>query len=102
MRSVILGLALCVAASAAFAAPQLASPELTKLHVDLHLNAAQEPAWRDYAAAVTANPQAEARSRATQELLPTLPTPRRIALIEATMSNDYADFHRQGTAAHGV
>jgi hypothetical protein len=71
---------------------------LTQLHDALHLAPTQDPAWRSYVAAVAANPQMQARRNATGSLLPTLPTPRRIALIEATMSQDIADFHRQGEA----
>jgi hypothetical protein len=33
-------------------------------------------------------------------MLPLLPTPRRIALIEATMTQDDADFRRQGAAVN--
>lgn len=71
---------------------------LDQLHDALHLSAAQEPAWRAYTSALTSNEGAEARHHATQQLLPTLPTPRRIALIDATMEQDLVDLRRQGQA----
>lgn len=74
------------------------SPELIRLHDDLHLTSGQESAWTDYLRAIAPDPQAQARHRATQELLPVVPTPRRIALIEATMTQDELDFRRQGEA----
>jgi hypothetical protein len=78
--------------------PQAVSAELIRLHDDLRLTESQETAWRDYTAAIAPDPQTIARHRATSELLPLVPTPRRIALIEATMSQDAADFRRQGVA----
>ncbi len=74
------------------------SPRLAQLHDSLHLTADQEGPWRDYVAATAPSPQALARHRATTQLLPQLPTPRRVALIEATMTADNADLHRQGLA----
>lgn len=78
--------------------PQAVSAELIRLHDDLRLTASQEAAWRDYTAAIAPDPQTIARHRATSELLPLVPTPRRIALIEATMAQDAIDFRRQGAA----
>ena len=80
------------------AAAQDASTGLGRLHDDLGLRPDQESAWRDYATAVTPDPQADARRRATGELLPNIPTPRRIALIEASMVQDVAELRRQGAA----
>jgi hypothetical protein len=80
------------------AAAQDAPARLSQLHEALHLTADQESAWSDYAAAVTPSPDAQARRRATQRLLPGLTTPRRIALIDAAMDRDNADLHRQGDA----
>jgi hypothetical protein len=91
-------LAVVVAGSAA---AQDASSGLGQLHDDLGLTSDQESAWRDYAAAVAPDPQAEARRRATDELLPHIPTPRRIALIEASLAQDVADLRRQGQAVMG-
>jgi hypothetical protein len=88
-------LALFVAAPAA---AQDTATGLGQLHDDLGLSADQEGAWRDYAAAVTPDPQADARRRATNELLPHIPTPRRIALIEASLAQDLTDLRRQGEA----
>ena len=88
---------LCVAMAFA-ASAQNPPPRLAQLHDALHLAPMQDPAWRSYAAAVAPSPQMQARRNATGSLLPKLPTPRRIALIEATMSQDIADFHRQGVA----
>jgi protein CpxP len=96
-----LGLILCLAVAAgpaARAVAQDAPVRLTELHDALHLTADQEDAWRDYSAAIAASPQAEARRSATQRLLPGLATPRRLALLEATMAQDLADFRRQAEA----
>jgi hypothetical protein len=94
----ILGGCLCLLASAAAAAPQAVNADLIRLHDDLHLSEAQDGAWQAYTTAIAPNPQAEARHRSTAEMLPLLPTPRRIALIQATMASDQADFARQGAA----
>jgi periplasmic protein CpxP/Spy len=97
----ILSLCFCLAVgSGALAQTQSQTSEerLSRLHDSLNLSAAEEPAWRDYVAALASNQQAPARRRATQELLPQLTTPRRIALIDATMQQDLADLHREGQA----
>jgi hypothetical protein len=90
-------LSLVMAASPAFAQTTPAE-RLDRLHSSLNLSAAEEPAWRDYVAAVAPNPQGAARRHATQDLLPKLTTPRRIALIDATMQQDVADLRQQGQA----
>ncbi len=69
-----------------------------QLHDDLHLSGAQESAWRQYTLAMSRGAEAQSRRQATQQLMPTLPTPRRLALLDATMSEDLADFHRQSQA----
>jgi hypothetical protein len=79
-------------------APGQAPPALIRLHDLLHLSPDQEAAWNAYAAAVSPTPEAEQRQMAAAELLPQLTTPRRIALIDASMTQDAADFHRQGQA----
>ncbi len=79
-------------------AAQAVSAELIRLHDDLKLSDSQEAAWRDYVTAMAPDPQQTARHRATTELLPLVPTPRRIALIEATMAHDAIDFKRQSAA----
>lgn len=105
MRWVVLGLGLCLVAGGAAAAPaaspapeQAVNADLIRLHDDLHLTDQQEAAWRDYTTAIAPTPQMAARRRATQDLMPAVPTPRRIALIEAAMAQDAADFRRQGQA----
>src|SRR5450432_4097658 len=98
MRWIVLGFCVAMAATGAARAAQAVSTELIRLHDDLRLSDSQEQAWRDYTAAIAPDPQAQARHRAAQELLPMVPTPRRIALIEATMTQDALDFQRQGAA----
>ncbi len=98
MRLLISSLCLAVILAASGAVAQSAPVRLTELHDALHLTAEQEAAWRDYQAAIAADPQSGARRRAADALLPQLTTPRRIALIEAAMSGDFADFRRQGEA----
>jgi hypothetical protein len=83
---------------AGVAAAQEGSSRLTRLHDDLHLSAAQETGWHFYAAAVTPDPVTRARHQAAEKMMASLPTPRRVALIEATMSQDLDDFRRQGAA----
>ena len=40
----------------------------------------------------------EARRQAAEQLLPQIPTPRRLALMDATMSDELAAFRRQRSA----
>ncbi|WP_372786513.1 Spy/CpxP family protein refolding chaperone [Phenylobacterium sp.] len=98
MRWIALSFCLVVAAAGAARAAEAVSPELIRLHDDLKLSDSQDIAWRDYTTAIAPDPQQVARHRATSELLPLVPTPRRIALIEATMSQDAIDFRRQSAA----
>jgi|SRR6185312_11973970 len=111
MRWIVLGFSLATLAGvgAALAQPpargqpapggqQAVSAELIRLHDDLRLSDSQEQAWREYAVAIAPSRDVVARHRATSELLPLVPTPRRIALIEATMAQDAIDFRRQGEA----
>ncbi len=111
MRWIALGFCLAAAGTAAFAQPpqrtdrrgggeQAVSADLIRLHDDLRLTAGQEAAWHDYTVAIAPNPQTEARHQATSALLPMVPTPRRIALIEATMAQDDLDFRKQGAAVN--
>jgi hypothetical protein len=74
------------------------SSRLQQLHDDLHLTATQEVAWGAYAMAVSPDPMTEARHQAAVKLMPGLTAPRRIALIDATMSQDLDDFRREGAA----
>ena len=82
----------------AAAAQQAISGELIKLHDDLRLTPDQDAAWRTYTLAIAPSPQMQARHRAAAELLPLEPTPRRIALLQASMAADEAEFRRQGAA----
>jgi hypothetical protein len=86
------------AVSAAHA--QQAPRGLGDLHDALHLAPAQEAAFRAYAAAVTPSREALARQQATEQMLPQLPTPRRLALIQAAMEKDADDFKREGAAVN--
>ena len=96
VMAVVFGLALGCGAAAQPPAP---TAKLIELHDALRLSPDQEPAWNDYAAAIAPSPEAIARHQATEQFLPLLPTPRRIALIDATLTRDLADFRRQGAAA---
>lgn len=98
MRWIALGFCLVMGAAGAARAAEAVSAELIRLHDDLELSDGQETAWRDYTTAIAPDPQQQARHRATTELLPLVPTPRRIALIEATLAQDAVDFRRQGAA----
>jgi protein CpxP len=98
MRWIVLGFCVAMAVGGAARAAEAVSAELIRLHEDLKLTDDQEAAWRDYATAIAPDPQQASRHRATSELLPMVPTPRRIALIEATMAHDAIDFKRQSAA----
>jgi hypothetical protein len=103
MRALVLGLSLLLVAPGAMAAQtassnQQASAEMTRLHDALRLNSSQEGAWRDYLAAIAPSPQTDARRRSAEELMPTLPTPRRVALMQSTMAADASDLQREGAA----
>lgn len=84
--------------TSAVAQAQPAPPRLNQLHDALRLTPAQEDAWRAYTAALQPSPGATARHEQTQALLPRLTTPRRIALLDATMQQDLTDLRRQGQA----
>ena len=97
----VLALVCCLALwapGAVAAAEQAVSADLLRLHEELHLSDGQEAAWRDYTRAIAPDPQAEARHRAAAELMPAVPTPRRIALMQATLESDAADFRRHAAA----
>lgn len=97
MRAFLACLCLTLAAPAA-ALAQPASPVLAKLHDDLHLTPDQDGAWRQYAAAMDDQGQMQARRKAAELMLPQLPTPRRLALMQATMADELSDFNRQSLA----
>ncbi|HEX4199586.1 MAG TPA: Spy/CpxP family protein refolding chaperone [Caulobacteraceae bacterium] len=94
----ILGFCFCLAMVSGAVGQTTTAQRLERLHDSLNLNASQDDAWRSYTAAVGSNGAAVARHQATQQLLPQLKTPRRIALIDATMAQDVADLRRQGEA----
>ena len=98
MRWIVLGFCAGLALASAAQAQEAVSAQLIKLHDDLNLSPDQERAWTTYTTAIAPSAQADARHRATGDLLPLVPTPRRIALIEANMADDQADFRRQADA----
>jgi len=103
MRWIVLGFCAVLGAFAtggAARAAEAVSAELIRLHDDLKLSDGQEAAWHSYTIAIAPDPQQLARHKAATELLPLLPTPRRVALIEATMAQDAIDFRRQGAAVN--
>lgn len=97
MRTLLTGLCLGMALSGT-AMAQPASAMLSKLHDDLHLTPDQDGAWRQYVAGVDDGGQMQARRQAADVLLPQIPTPRRLALMEATLTQELADFRRQKEA----
>ncbi len=100
MRGLVLGI--CTAwALAGGAWAQGGRVDLMRLHDALHLTADQESGWRDYTASLAPDPQSEQRRQAADQLLPSLATPRRIALLHAMMQEDAADLDRKGAAVVG-
>jgi hypothetical protein len=102
LRTILIGLCLGLAAAGCAAAQpqaqQQGSSMLAKLHDDLRLTAAQASAWSQYVKALDDGGQMQARRQAAEQMLPLIPTPRRLALIDATMSDELADFRRQSAA----
>jgi periplasmic protein CpxP/Spy len=98
MRWIVIGFCAGLVFAPAAQAQEAVSAQLIKLHDDLNLSPDQEGAWRAYATAIAPSAQTDARHRATGDLLPMVPTPRRIALVEANMADDQADFRRQAQA----
>lgn len=82
----------------ALAAGASAQSRTSQLHDALKLAPAQEPAWRAFLMASAPSPQQQAQAQATARLAPTLPTPRRLALIRSQMQADLAAFDRTATA----
>ncbi len=95
-RFVLPALALCAVLVAGGSRAQ--TTQLSGLHDALHLTNEQESAWRRYVAAVRPDPQAEARHRSAQQMMASLPTPRRVDLINAEVDEDAAAVHGQGQA----
>ena len=101
MRTVLIGLCLVLAVAGGAVAQQQqqgASSLLAKLHDDLRLTPAQASAWSQYVKAIDDGGQMEAKRQAAEQMLPQIPTPRRLALMDATMSDELADFRRQSAA----
>jgi len=97
MRVFILGLCLSLLI-AGCTTVQPAPTQLSRLHRALNLSADQEAAWQDYARATESSAEVAGRRYSAEQLLPQLTTPRRIALIQATMEQDLADVQGQGAA----
>jgi hypothetical protein len=87
-------LAVGLAALSLAGAAQAQAP-LGKLHDALRLSVAQEDAWRLYREAITPDPAERARAREAAAMMPSLPTPRRLALMRAQMQADLAAFNDQ-------
>jgi hypothetical protein len=87
-----------LAIAGAAAAQQTEASMLSKLHDDLRLRPDQDAAWRQYVKAIDDTGQAQTRRQAAEQLMPQIPTPRRLALMDATMTDELADFRRQKAA----
>ena len=70
-----------------------------ELHAALHLSLDQESAWRTYQMALEPDPVSQSRHQSAQMMMASLPTPRRIDLLDANMQADLEVMHRQGEAA---
>jgi len=95
-RSIGVGAAVSALISAGGAHAQ--TPDLSSLHDALHLTSVQEDGWRGYKAAIAPDPSSQSRHRAAAMMMATLPTPRRVDLVNAEMSEDLATTRRQGEA----
>jgi hypothetical protein len=98
LRTLVTGLCLTLTLAGAAAAQQTASSQQSKLHDDLRLTSGQESAWREYLKAIDDHGELQARRQAADQLLPQIPTPRRLALMDATMADELADFRHQRAA----
>jgi hypothetical protein len=84
--------------SLAVAGAAYAQPSAGRLHDALGLAPAQEQAWSAYQSAIADNPQQRARDQQARMLMPTLPTPRRLALIRAQMQSNLDMFEQTSRA----
>ena len=89
---------LAIAALAFAASVNAQSQQLNELRDALHLTAAQQAAWRDFAAASAPDAEREARERSAEEMLPKLPAPRRVDLSIAVAKSDLESLERRGAA----
>jgi hypothetical protein len=71
---------------------------VSQLHDALNLSHSQEDAWRTFQTSAANSDEPRIRSQQTAAMLPTLPTPRRLAMIHAGMQADLADFDRSAQA----
>jgi hypothetical protein len=92
LKSLVVIVGLSVAGGAA------AQPGPGRLHDALRLTPQQEIAWQAYQASIRPDPQEAARAQQAQMMMPTLPTPRRLALIRAQMLADQQTFDRNAQA----
>ncbi|HEY2356056.1 MAG TPA: Spy/CpxP family protein refolding chaperone [Phenylobacterium sp.] len=72
--------------------------ELASLHATLQITAAQEPAWRAFAAASQPDPQQAGREQSARQMLPTLTSPQRVDLSLAVMEADLQTLRERGRA----
>jgi periplasmic protein CpxP/Spy len=73
-------------------------PDLPGLHDALHLTAAQEPAWRVFAAASAPSADQEARERAAQSMMAGLKSPQRVDLSISAAEDDLQTLRDRGAA----
>ena len=72
--------------------------DIARLHSQLRLTAAQEPAWRAFVAASQPDAQQQARDRSAQQMLPTLTSPQRVDLSISAMEADLDTLRARGAA----
>jgi hypothetical protein len=96
MRSAFLVLAVWLSMAAPAAAQS--SDQLDRLKDELHLETRQAAAWSDYRAAISPSAQDQSRQTSARRMLPSLPTPRRLALMEAVMQDSQAAFRQREAA----
>lgn len=92
----LLAAALCGAAPAW--SQNVATNPIDALHQSLHLNGAQEAAWKIYRAQATAPNEGQERRKAAGHMFTTLSAPQRMDLVEAEMRQDLLDLQRQSAA----
>ena len=80
------------------AAAQSSTDQLGRLKDALRLETRQGPAWAAYQTAVTPSQEEQSRQMSARRMLPSLPTPRRMALMDAVMQDGQAAFRRREAA----
>ena len=98
LRALLAIAALAFAASVNAQQAGAQSQQLNDLRDALHLTAAQQAAWRDFAAASAPDAERDARERSAEEMLPKLPAPRRVDLSIAVAKSDLESLERRGAA----